>query len=211
MRRLIAALLAVLAAAALTLTMATPAQAAGEPVVDPTGTADGAETETEHDDAADVELPENIEELTAKAMRQHGGGARGAMWPCFFGIGSCGRASTDTGYLDCADITVDDIGVSWAANQGYDSIHIAPTDLGRAGSLTSPAATISAAWAMYHEARSCLRNHSLTVTVRSWTAIWQQIHCHIVYQLVGGGGSWDLEGHRSASAGYLRPWKRCAW
>ncbi|WP_419864836.1 hypothetical protein [Candidatus Poriferisodalis sp.] len=156
-------------------------------------------------------MPDDIEALTAEAMRRMGGGANANAWPCFLGMGSCGRASTDTGYLDCADVTVDDIGVSWAANQGYDSIHIAPTDLGRAASLTSPAATIAAAWAMYREARSCLRSHSLTVSVRSWTAIWQQIHCHIVYQLVGGGGSWDLEGHRSANLGYLRPWKRCAW
>ena len=58
----------------------------------------------------------------------------------------------------------------------------------------------------------CLDRHDLDVTVRSWNDIWQQIHCHIVYQLISGGGSWDLEGHRSSNwSGYLLPWNYCSW
>ena len=136
----------------------------------------------------------------------------GQRWPCFFGLGSCDRVDPDTGYLDCADIAVDEIGISWSANGGYDSIHVVPTDLGRGASLTSPSATISGATTMYAEMHACLNRHGLNVTVRSWSAIWQQLHCHIVYQLLGGGGSWDLEGHRPSNwSGYLNPFRRCSW
>ena len=163
-----------------------------------------------------IDLPDDVERHTSKAMRAN------AMrqpidddlrrWPCFFGFGSCHEVEPDTGYLDCADVTVDEIGITWSANDGYDSIHVVPTDQGRVGSLLGPSATIRGASAIYAEMHLCLNRHGLNVTVRSWSAMWQQIHCHIVYQLIGGGGSWDLEGHRSSNwSGYLWPGDRCSW
>ncbi len=119
---------------------------------------------------------------------------------------------TDTGYLDCGGYLLDEIGVSWDANQGYDSIHLVPTDVARLGALTSPTATITVADDLYWDMHNCLDLHDLRVTVRSWTAIWQQLHCHIVYQIVGGGGSWDREGHRCNNwARYLTSWPPCSW
>ncbi len=163
-----------------------------------------------------IDLPDDVERHTSKAMRAN------AMrqpidddlrrWPCFFGFGSCHEVEPDTGYLDCADVTVDEIGITWSANDGYDSIHVVPTDQGRVGSLLGPSATITGASTIYAEMHLCLNRHNLSVTVRSWSAMWQQIHCHIVFQILGGGGSWDLEGHRSSNwSGYLRPGHWCSW
>ena len=103
-------------------------------------------------------------------------------------------------------------GITWSANGEYDSIHVVPDRSRSRGSLTSPQATIAGASAIYTEMHLCLDRHDLDVTVRSWNGIWQQIHCHIVYQLIGGGGSWDLEGHRSSNwSGYLLWWNKCSW
>ena len=158
-----------------------------------------------------IDLPDDVERHTSKAMRQPIDDDL-RRWPCFFGFGSCHEVEPDTGYLDCADITVDEIGITWSANDGYDSIHVVPTDQGRVGSLLGPSATIRGASAIYAEMHLCLNRHNLSVTVRSWSAMWQQIHCHIVYQLIGGGGSWDLEGHRSSNwSGYLWPGHWCSW
>ncbi|WP_419945534.1 hypothetical protein [Candidatus Poriferisodalis sp.] len=216
MRRILTTLVAVLSAAAMTLTMAAPAQATGDKVLDD-GTIE--QTKPDSNDPAPVgdadttiELPDDLERTVEKALRHANYNGSAARWPCFLGIGDCSRPSPDTGWLDCADITVDEIGVSWAANDGYDTIHIVPTDAGRGGSLIGPAATINGANLIFAEALLCLNSHNLSVTVNSWTAIWQQLHCHIVYQLLGGGGSWDLEGHRDTNwGGYLLPWNRCGW
>ena len=195
MKRTLAATAAILT---FTLVLALPTGATGDDP--PMGDADTS-----------IDVPDDLERRTSKAMRQRIDDDE-RRWPCFFGFGSCDRVEPDTGYLDCADITVDEIGITWSANDEYDSIHVVPTDLGRGGSLTSPQATIAGASAIYAEMHLCLDRHDLDVTVRSWNGIWQQIHCHIVYQLFGGGGSWDLEGHRSSNwSGYLLPWNRCSW
>ena len=193
MKRMLAAVVVILT---FTFVLALPAGATGDEP--PQGDTDTT-----------VDMPEDLERRTAKAMRQRVDDPR--RWPCFFGIGSCYQVEPDTGYLDCADITVDEIGITWSANQGYDTIHVVPTDQGRIGSLTSPAATIAGATAVYVEMHQCLNRHGLEANVRSWTGIWQQIHCHIVFQLIGGGGSWDLEGHRRGSIGYLNPFRGCSW
>ncbi len=142
-------------------------------------------------------------ELPEDAIPQQG--------PCWFGLGWCSKAGTDTGYLDCGGVLLKQIGVSWKANRGYDSIHLVPTNAGRASS-SSPAATIAGAHALYGDMHNCLDKHNLQVTVRNWNAIWQQLHCHIVFQIGGGGGSWDLEGHRRSNWGrYLLNWPPCSW
>ena len=58
----------------------------------------------------------------------------------------------------------------------------------------------------------CLSLHGYSLRVRSSAAIWQQLHCHLVYNLFGGGGSWYLEGHRASNwFGYLNPSDECSW
>ncbi len=195
MKRFCAAMVSVLVAASLTLALiGTPAGAAG-------GKGRVGDTETE------VEVPRKVEKRTAKileAQEEIPEDAKPQQGPCWFGVGWCGNAGTDTGYLDCGGVLLDQIGVSWKSNRGYDTIHLVPTNAGRASS-SSAATTIAGAHALYNDMHNCLDLHSLQVTVKSWAAIWQQLHCHIVYQIVGGGGSWDLEGHRRSTWRYLLP------
>ncbi|MCY3892539.1 MAG: hypothetical protein OXF65_04490 [Acidimicrobiaceae bacterium] len=203
MKRFSAAMTAVLVVASLTLTLVTaPAGAAG-------GKAREGDTTTE------VEVPPKVEKRTAKALKALDDLPEDAkpqqFPPCIFGVGWCSKARTDTGYLDCGGTLLKQIGVSWKANRGYDTIHLVPTNLGRASS-SSPAVTIAGAHALYGDMHKCLDLHNLRVTVKSWSAIWQQLHCHIVYQIVGGGGSWDLEGHRRSNwRRYLTSWPPCSW
>ena len=200
MKRFSAAVAAVLVTASLTLMW----------VVSPVGAAGG--DGPKGDTTIEVKVPDKVQKRTAEALRKAQEEDPDAIdWPCILGFGGCGKASTDTGYLDCGGTLLEQIGVSWAANSSYDTIHLVPTNLGRASS-SSPLITIAGADALYGDMHSCLGSHGLRVTVKNWNAIWQQIHCHIVYQIVGGGGSWDLEGHRSNNwRGYLLPWNRCAW
>ncbi len=203
MKRFCTAIAAALVAASLTLTL----------VVAPAGAADGKERTG--DTTTEVEVPRKVEKRTAKLFKEWEElpeDAKPQMWPCIFGYGACSKAGTDTGYLDCGGTLLDQIGVSWKANRGYDSIHLVPTNLGRASS-SSPAVTVAGAHALYGDMHNCLDLHNLKVTVKDWDGIWQQIHCHIVYQIVGGGGSWDLEGHRRSTWRYLLPqWLRaCSW
>lgn len=203
MKRFSAAAAAVLMAASLTLALvSSPVGAAGS-------------TGPKGDTVTEVELPAKAEKRTAKALKKLEEAQQEdpdvIKGPCIFGVGWCGKAGTDTGYLDCGGTLLKQIGVSWKANSGDDKIHLVPTNLGRASS-GSPAVTIAGAHALYGDMHSCLDRHSLRVTVKSWPAIWQQLHCHIVYQIVGGGGSWDLEGHRRSNwRSYLGFWNKCAW
>lgn len=201
MKRFSAAMTAVLVAASLTLAL----------VAAPAGAADGKGSMG--DTTTEVEVPRKVEKRTAKALKaleELPEDAKPQQGPCWFGIGWCGKAGTDTGYLDCGGTLLKEIGVSWKANRGYDTLHLVPTNLGRASS-SNAAATIAGTHALYGDMHRCLDLHNLRVTVRNWNAIWQQLHCHIVYQIGGGGGSWDLEGHRRSTWRYLNPFSRCAW
>ena len=202
MKRFCTAIAAALVAASLTLTL----------VVAPAGAVEGKERTG--DTTTEVEVPRKVEKRTTKALKEWEElpeDAKPQQGPCWFGVGWCGKAGTDTGYLDCGGTLLKQIGVSWKANRGYDTIHLVPTNLGRASS-SRPLVTIAGADALYGDMHNCLDLHDLDVTVRNWNAIWQQLHCHIVYQLVGGGGSWDLEGHRRSNWGrYLTSWPLCNW
>ena len=56
----------------------------------------------------------------------------------------------------------------------------------------------------------CLDDNGFDPYVLDWDAIWQQLHCHIVYQ-IGGGATWDLEGYRQSNwIGYLSPLNECS-
>lgn len=101
-----------------------------------------------------------------------------------------------------------EIGVSWDRKDGYDNIHVVPTSLGRV--YSPPGAT--EAYALYRAMHSCLNHHNLRVTVRSWTGIFHQLHCHLLGNALFGGASWDLEGHRAANwnpASWV--WNGCNW
>ncbi|WP_419947300.1 hypothetical protein [Candidatus Poriferisodalis sp.] len=200
MRRLSAAILSVLCASALTVVLATPSGATGDaPVIDPppvdkaddTDAADDATQEPVGDTDTTVDIPDGFEEDVNRALRKRGS-PRSARWPCFYGFGDCSYARTDTGYLDCNGRLIDELGVRYDARNGYDSIHVVPTTLGRA--YSPPGATESVL--LYNAMHSCLRRHSLSVTVLSWTAIWHQLYCHLLGNAIFGGASWDLEGHR---------------
>ena len=99
----------------------------------------------------------------------------------------------------------------------YDNIHVIPTDAARASVLSffasvsaGAAATTATAHSLYGQVHDCLDMLGYEVNVRSWSAIWQQLHCHLVFKLFGGGASWDLEGNRASDRwGYLFDFPPC--
>ena len=180
------------------------------------------ETEEVDTTTDDIEVPDSVEndinKLIKKGHIQTEPSDRIERF-CLFGIGWCSRASTDTGYQDCDGHLLSELGVSWNANGSYDSVHLIPSNAARltvlsliGGVQSFASATTSVAWNMYWDMHDCLGLHGYSLTVRSWTAIWQQLHCHLVYNMLGGGGSWDLEGHRASNwFGYLNPADECSW
>ena len=211
MRRFLAAISAVLLATTLVATVATVTASAATATGEPDQITDTTTT---------VEVPDSVERQTAKAISQQRATAQNnGQRFCFFGFGSCERADTDTGYHDCGGVLVDELGVSWNTNDGYETVHLVPTDEGRAliasiflGPTAAAAATIAGAHSMYNDMQDCLDLHDWDVDVYSWSAMWQQLHCHLVFSLIGGGGSWDLEGHRHSHwATYLARLPLCNW
>ena len=129
-------------------------------------------------------------------------------WGPLGGLWFCPRPGVDIGYDDCADIYIDDIGISENTTRIYDTIRIAPTGWARlltpATGGPDPTLAVHAGLA-FLEMKSCLRRHGMDPDVRSWTSILQQLHCHMYWQLLGtfGGTTWDLEGHRSTTNNHL--------
>lgn len=114
------------------------------------------------------------------------------------------RPSTDTGYLNCSSVYVDSIGLSYYGIGGYDTIHFEPSRVGRTASSSQ----------LYSEMISCLKRElHLWPHVKSWDSIFQQLACHNFGQLIGGGPTWDLEGHRGSKWNWWwGVWShRCNW
>ena len=141
---------------------------------------------------------------------------------CWFGFGSCDDVIVQGGYRDCDGNFVNKVGINWnVEGTVYESIHVKPSWAARFSVLSIfggpgafASATTATAWTMYNQIRDCLEEEDLLddTNVRSWTGIWQQLHCHIVYNLLGGGSTWDLEGFRPSNwVGYLNPTEECNW
>ena len=95
------------------------------------------------------------------------------------------------------------------AGTSYDAIHVDYNWRARLGAGPG-LMSVTVANSMYNGMNDCLDDHGFNPYIRSWDAIWQQLHCHVVYQ-IGGGATWDLEGHRASNwAGYLSPLNRCS-
>ena len=131
------------------------------------------------------------------------------------GAGSSGKPETDTGYKDCGSRWVNELGINFdwyendAGEQIYDVLRIVPSRWAR----YLPGPTESIAGFVYNGMRKCLREHGWTVQWRSSSAMWQQIHCHIVGR-PGGGSTWDIEGHRKSNWWWyltLAPFHKCNW
>ena len=109
----------------------------------------------------------------------------------------------DTDYMSCRTSWIDAIALSRdVAGTSYDAIHI---DYNWRARIAVGAAVTSVIVAntMYNRMHDCLDDHGFDPDVRDWDAIWQKLHCHVYYQ-VGGGATWDLEGHRRSNwVGYL--------
>ena len=101
---------------------------------------------------------------------------------CFGPFGSlwfCPRPGVNVGYDDCADVYIDDIGISEDTRGSYDTIRVAPTGWARLlvpGSAGDPTLAVDAGLA-YLEMVACLDTHDMGPDVRSWVSILQQLHC----------------------------------
>ena len=136
-----------------------------------------------------------------------------ARWPSCWHLIGCGsgeRADADTAYMNCQTSWIDAIALSYnTAGTNYDVIHIDYNWRALIG-VGGPVASVSVANTMYNRMHDCLDDHSFDPDVRDWDAIWQQLHCHVFYQ-IGGGATWDLEGHRQSNwVGYLSLHNRCS-
>lgn len=117
---------------------------------------------------------------------------------------------TRTGYQNCQSSWIDSIGINFdIEGTTYESIHI-DYNYWRVRWYAFSLASVGLADSMYDGMLNCIDDHGWDVQVRSWDAIWQQLHCHIFYQLAGGP-SWDLEGYRISNwLGYLSPANFCS-
>ena len=111
--------------------------------------------------------------------------------------------------MSCQSSWIDSVALSYNIfGTSYAAIHIDynwRAHLGFGGGLGS----LTIANAMYNGMLDCLDDHNFDPYVQNWDAIWQQLHCHVVYQ-IDGGATWDLEGHRQSNwVGYLSPLNRC--
>ena len=136
----------------------------------------------------------------------------GGRWPgCWhlIGCGSSDMAEADTDYESCQTSWIDSIALSDdTGGTGYDTIHVDYDWRARLGFANSTSVIV--AWSMYNGMLDCLDDNDFDPDVLSWDAIWQQLHCHIVYQ-IGGGATWDLEGYRQSNwVGYLNLANECS-
>lgn len=170
--------------------------------------------EVQRDTDRHVEVPDDLEipDDSKIPLNLRNNGAR---WPDCWHIVGCDsdddRTEADTAYMSCQSSYIDAIALTYnSAGTDYDAIHIDYNWRARLGSVPGWD-SVHVANSMYNGMHDCLDDHSFDPYVRSWDAIWQQLHCHIVYQLVGGGSTWDLEGYRTSNwAGYLAPWNGCS-
>ena len=96
-----------------------------------------------------------------------------------------GRPLTDTGYRPCRRGTwISEIGITYNIEDShYSTIHIVPTPRARGvWGILNPDLSESAR-ATYEEVIACLILLRFTATVLSWDAIYQQIACHITYNI----------------------------
>ena len=121
------------------------------------------------------------------------------------------RVETQTEYQNCQSSWIDSIGINFdIEDTTYESIHIDYSSWRVRWYALSITRSASLANAMYDGMLDCIDDHNWDVQVRSWSAIWQQLHCHIFYQ-PAGGPSWDLEGYRSSNwLGCLIPTNECS-
>ena len=153
----------------------------------------------------DLPFPENLGHYGHQ-------GASAASWPDCWHIVGCGsnqRADADTAYMNCQSSWIDAIALSYnVAGTSYDAIHIDYSWQARIA-IGAAVTSVLVTNTLYDRMHDCLDDHSFDPDVRSWNAIWQQLHCHVYYQ-IGAGATWDLEGHRQSDwSGYLNPLNRC--
>ena len=116
------------------------------------------------------------------------------------------RPSTSTGYMSCSSSYIDNIGISYQANSGYDTIHLEPSIWGE---------WVASPGDIYNAMITCFKRElHMWPHVYSWDSIFQQLHCHALGQFSGQTGpTWDLEGHRRSNTFWI--WgvlsHRCNW
>ena len=116
------------------------------------------------------------------------------------------RPSTSTGYMPCSSSYIDNIGISYQANGGYDTIHLEPSFWGEWFASTNQ---------IYDAMIRCFKRElHMWPHVDNWDSIFQQLDCHVLGQLSGQTGpTWDLEGHRRSNTFWI--WSvllhRCNW
>lgn len=115
------------------------------------------------------------------------------------------RPITDTGYMNCSSTLIDSIGVSYQRTDGYDIIHLEPSATGR---------WLYGSFEMYMDMVACFKTElHMWPQVRSWDSIYQQLACHKLGHFIGGGSTWDLEGHRRDNTFWLFTvaFHQCNW
>ena len=116
------------------------------------------------------------------------------------------RPSTDTGYMPCNSSYIDNIGISYQVNGGYDTIHLEPSFWGKWYASSNQ---------IYDAMISCFKRElHMWPHVDNWDSIYQQLVCHALGQYTGQTGpTWDLEGHRRSNTFWI--WTvlshRCNW
>ena len=115
------------------------------------------------------------------------------------------RPSTSTGYMPCSSSYIDNIGVSYQVNGGYDSIHLEISFWGK---------WAASSYEIYAAMISCFKRElHMWPHVDNWDSIYQQLDCHKLGHFAGTGPTWDLEGHRPSNTRWIWGvlWHRCNW
>ena len=116
------------------------------------------------------------------------------------------RPSTSTGYMPCNSSYIDNIGISYQVNGGYDTIHLEPSFWGEWFASTNQ---------IYDAMIRCFKRElHMWPHVDNWDSIFQQLDCHVLGQLSGQTGpTWDLEGHRRSNTFWFWtvPLHWCNW